>query len=362
MKRGIDQVSAWLLATVLAGATYGVVYGVARFAARPHGGHGAHDEHGAAPPGHGGEHDAPGGHAEAPHGAASGHTAPADDHGKAHGDAAHPAPASDGHSGGHGDAHGGGHGEKATGKGHDDAAHRAREDGRAAAALDSAVPWDYRGSTGPDHWGELSASYLLCKTGKRQSPVDIDQTAAGGKLLPLRFHYKKGEAELRYNGRALSVLAQNRGIGLDVEGERYDFVRMDVHAPSQHKISGLPYDLELSFLHKDASGRWVIVNVLVEEGVQNAGLEGLVALLPLRGDSAELASFDPEALLPQKRTYYRYDGSLTTPPCSEGSVQLVMTRAIEASSRQVDALVGVLGFNSRPVQALNGRKVLKSAR
>jgi carbonic anhydrase len=359
MKRGIDQVSAWLLATVLAGATYGVVYGVARFAARPHDGHGAHDEHGAAPPGHGAEHDAQGGHAEAPHGAVSGHGAPGGGHDGGHGgDAAHTAPASDGH----GEEHGDGHGEKATSKGHDGAALRSREDGRSFAALDSAVPWDYRGSTGPDHWGELSASYLLCKTGKRQSPVDIDQTAAGGKLLPLRFHYKKGEAELRYNGRALSVVPQDRGIGLDVEGERYDFVRMDLHAPSQHKISGLPYDLELSFLHKDASGRFVIVNVLVEEGVQNAGLEGLVALLPMRGDSAALASFDPEALLPQKRTYYRYDGSLTTPPCSEGTIQLVMTRAIEASSRQVDALVGVLGFNARPVQALNGRKVLKSTR
>lgn len=359
MKRGIDQVSAWLLATVLAGATYGVVYGVARFAARPHDGYGAHDEHGAAPSGHGGEHDAQGSHAEAAHSAAPGHGVPADGHGRAHGDdAGHTAPASDGH----GKEHGDGHGEKATSKGHDDAAHRSREDGRSFAALDSAVPWDYRGSTGPDHWGELSASYLLCKTGKRQSPVDIDQTAAGGKLLPLRLHYKKGEAELRYNGRTLSVLPQERGIGLDVEGERYDFVRMDMHAPSQHKISGLPYDLELSFLHKDASGRIVIVNVLVEEGVQNAGLEGLVALLPMQGDSAALASFDPEALLPPKRTYYRYDGSLTTPPCSEGTIQLVMTRAIEASSRQVDALVGVLGFNSRPVQALNGRRVLKSTR
>jgi carbonic anhydrase len=360
MKRGLDQVSAWLLATVLAGATFGVVYGVARFAARPHDSHGGQSEHGVAPPGHGGEHAAQGGHAEAPHSEPSGHGAQTDAHGGGHGEDAAPKASASG--AGHGTGHGDDHGDEAKSKGHDDARQRSREEGRSVAALDSAVPWDYRGSTGPDHWGELSSSYLLCKTGKRQSPVDIDQTAAGGKLLPLRFHYKKAEAELRYNGRMLSVLPQDRGLGLDLEGERYDLVRMDVHAPSQHKISGLPYDLELSFLHKDASGRWVVVNVLVEEGVQNAGLEGLVALLPMRGDSVGLAAFDPEALLPQKRTYYRYDGSLTMPPCSEGTVQLVMTRAIEASARQVDALVGVLGFNSRPVQALNGRKVLKSTR
>jgi carbonic anhydrase len=70
---------------------------------------------------------------------------------------------------------------------------------------------------------------------------------------------------------------------------------------------------------------------------------------------------DVDALLPAARTSYRYDGSLTTPPCSEGVKWVVMTTPIQLSKEQVAAFTTIIRDNNRPVQALNGRTVLTDA-
>lgn len=364
MKRGLDQLTAWLLAVALAGTTYGVVYGIVKVSAKLAGGrsndhnsaeshHGSHasedtDKHDT-PAGHGSEHsDGHGDDHNANHG---------DDHGAKHDDA-HDKPEAAPHGS---DQHGDEHDDIKKGKGHDDAALDHSGKATKSAAL-TPEPWGYRGSIGPNHWGKLSSSYVLCDSGKKQSPVDIAETTAGGKLLPIRWHYKPSAGELKQLGDRFTLNLADRGLSIDVEGERYDFVRLDFHAPSQHKFSGLPFDLELSLVHKDGRGQLVIVNVLVEEGAANAPLEELVKRLPVPEKGLELETFDLAQLLPKKRTYYRYDGSLTMPPCSEGVIQIVMTRSIEASARQIDALAGAIGFNARPVQALKGRRVLKSTR
>lgn len=371
MKRGLDQLTAWLLAIGLAGASYGVAYGVIKLSAKFRGAHDNTNDRHASGDGHSAEHSNEHHEAEATAGDhatkhADAHDAAEPTHTKEHHDGEEDhksqnphgkAPASKAKS--HDDH---GHDSDSHGKGHDDALNHRETGAHSARIAETAEPWGYRGSIGPEHWGELSSSYTLCQSGKRQSPVDIAQTTPGGKLLPVRWHYKPTDALLNQGRDRMSLSVADRGLGIDVEGERYDFVRLDFHSPSQHKISGLPYDLELSFMHKDASGQTVIVNVLVEEGVANAPLEELVKSLPITDKGVELKAVDLAQFLPKKRTYYRYDGSLTTPPCSEGVIQLVLTHSIEASTRQIDALSGAIGFNARPVQALKGRRVLKSTR
>lgn len=67
-----------------------------------------------------------------------------------------------------------------------------------------------------------------------------------------------------------------------------------------------------------------------------------------------------EHLLPDNRTHYRYDGSLTTPPCSEGVQGFVLATPVELSAAQIAAFRAVLSGNSRPVQPLNGRPLTET--
>jgi len=65
-------------------------------------------------------------------------------------------------------------------------------------------------------------------------------------------------------------------------------------------------------------------------------------------------------MLPSDRDYYRFDGSLTTPPCTEGVLWLVLKQPVIASKPQIDQFTKVMGHpNNRPVQPVNARKVLK---
>lgn len=67
-----------------------------------------------------------------------------------------------------------------------------------------------------------------------------------------------------------------------------------------------------------------------------------------------------EKLLPSEMNYYRFNGSLTTPPCSEGVRRLVIKKAAQVSKEQVEELYKVMHHNNnRPVQAVNARSVLK---
>jgi len=76
----------------------------------------------------------------------------------------------------------------------------------------------------------------------------------------------------------------------------------------------------------------------------------------------KLQAEDINALLPKEKTYYRFSGSLTTPPCSEGVRWFVLKNYKEVSAVQIEKFVNVMmkGRNNRPVQPLNARKVMKN--
>lgn len=344
LKRGIDQVTAWILAILLTGATGAGIFLLTKWSAGRHAGdegdelsdHGpaaAHGEEHAAPSGH----EAPEAHAEPGHGekAEPAHEEKAE---PAHEEKAPPA-------GEHGEQHGEEHGEA-----------------KPAPKAASKVAWEYKGSSGPDHWGELADAFRTCKTGKRQSPVDIDEPVTNAKMLPIKFHYKEADVVWKNNGHTLAGEMPS-GNFVEVDGDRYDLVQFHFHAPSEHKIAGAPYDMEMHLIHKSAEGKFLEIAVLFEEGKGQKGLTALWKNLPGAGEThPEPIAFDPAALLPAKRTYYHYVGSSTVPPCTEGYKWYVLTSPVEASAKQVDEFVRVVSFNARPVQALNGRKVVKSTR
>jgi carbonic anhydrase len=224
------------------------------------------------------------------------------------------------------------------------------------------VNWAYSGSNGPDHWAGLSPAFKTCDTGKRQSPVDIDAVITNGKLLPLRFHYKPDDVLIKNDGHTIRGDVP-QGSYIEIEGERFDLAHFHFHAPSEHKVSGIPYDLELHYVHKNADGHTAILSILFEEGAEHRALNKIWNVMPLKkGSYDEPVDIDPAAFLPERRLYYTYVGSLTEPPCTEGVRWFVLTTPLHISPKQVDRFVNVAKFNARPVQPLSGRKVQKSTR
>ena len=78
-------------------------------------------------------------------------------------------------------------------------------------------------------------------------------------------------------------------------------------------------------------------------------------------ETVDGSSFSAGDLLPDEHAYYRYDGSLTTPPCSEGVKWFVLTNPVQMSVAQIDAFRNVVRQNNRPVQPLGDRRVMEVA-
>ena len=144
----------------------------------------------------------------------------------------------------------------------------------------------------------------------------------------------------------------------------YQLVQYHFHSPSEHTVDGKHFPMEMHMVHKSAGGELAVVGVLIAEGAHNAAFAPVWANLPAqKGVETHFPSVnvDVDALLPTARTSFRYDGSLTTPPCSEGVRWIIMTTPIQLSREQVGAFTRLIKDNNRPVQRLNGRSVVTDA-
>lgn len=223
-----------------------------------------------------------------------------------------------------------------------------------------AAHWGYTGDEGPEHWGQLSPEFATCATGKNQSPVDLHGFIES-ELEPIDFHYQVGGDEVLNNGHTIQV-HQAAGSTISLNGHDYELKQFHFHAPSENRIDGHAYPMEGHLVHADADGNLAVVAVMFQEGATNPALEHAWARMPAHaGESQALpAAVDVQGLLPANRDYYRYNGSLTTPPCSEGVVWLVMKHPVTASKAQIEEFAHAMHHpNNRPLQALNARPVLQ---
>eukprot|EP01034_Spumella_vulgaris_P031675 gene31675-39126_t len=229
--------------------------------------------------------------------------------------------------------------------------------GHTAFAAD-ASHWGYTGAEGPDQWAKLSPDNYACN-GKNQSPVDL-KGSIHAALKPLKMDYKAGGNEVLNNGHTLQV-GFTPGSALWLDGERFELKQYHFHAPSENLIGGVSYPLEVHLVHADKDGNLAVVAVMFKEGAENKALAALWPQLPKEAGvkTALSTPLSAAALLPAKHAYYRFSGSLTTPPCSEGVRWLVMKNPVTVSKAQVAEFAEVIHHpNNRPVQALNGRPVL----
>ncbi len=230
----------------------------------------------------------------------------------------------------------------------------------APAALAEGPPhWTYEGPEGPEFWGTLSQDYALCSTGKQQSPVNIPASAAVNPA-DLKFDYKPSQLNILNNGHTIQAM-MDPGSTLTVDGVAYKLVQFHFHNPSEHEANGKLDAMELHLVHQNAQGGLAVVGVWIEPGAENKALAPVFSNLPKQVQDAKPvpgATVNAADFLPATQTYYRYDGSLTTPPCTQGVKWLMMSTPVTASAEQLAAYKTIMYPTNRPVQPLNGRPFL----
>jgi carbonic anhydrase len=229
-----------------------------------------------------------------------------------------------------------------------------------AVSAGHAAHWAYEGPGGPEHWGNLKDEYRACGAGRQQSPIDIDNAGAS-RMLPISFHYKVSVIELVNNGHTVQA-NYGKGSYITVGDERFDLLQFHFHTPSEHRVAGRSFPMEIHFVHRNAQGRLAVVGVLIAPGEESLAAREIWDRLPAAPHSKSSdahALINARDLMPTESRYFRYAGSLTTPPCSEQVDWYVLQQPMTFSIEQIGRIRGIMGGNARPVQARNGRYLLQ---
>lgn len=241
---------------------------------------------------------------------------------------------------------------KSDGHGKADDKHAKADDKKGGAH--AAPHWGYEGEMGPEKWGK---EFPTCAKGKSQSPLDIRGPFVKGRMV-VTADYKEGALRMLNNGHTIQVNV-NPGSKLRIDGIAYDLLQFHFHRPSEEKIDGKPLAMVVHFVHKNAEGKLAVLGVLLKEGNENPGIKTLWTHMPkAEGPEVEVegVKFNPGNLLPKEFDFYSYEGSLTTPPCTEGVRFFILKTPVNVAKEQVADFPFKL--NARPVQPQNGREIV----
>jgi len=232
----------------------------------------------------------------------------------------------------------------------------------AHAGADTGVHWGYTGMSAPEYWGELSPRYEMCKIGKNQSPVDIRaQDAYDVNLEQLIFsYYAKTTHVSKSHGVKVAV---DPGNFIVIDGNKFKLKQFHFHSPSETMLNGRSFPLEAHFVHVSDNGQIAVIAVFFEYGKNNPLLERIFRKAPAVENIESSLVFKPKEIMqlfPENREYYRYNGSLTTPPCTEGVRWIVMKKPLTVSKKQIKRFKELVPYNNnRPIQPVNARVILK---
>lgn len=224
--------------------------------------------------------------------------------------------------------------------------------------------WAYKGETNPKHWKELAGD-AACG-GQVQSPINIITSDAINGISGLKLsdiHYQK-ETIINHvinNGHSIEYVFEGGENYVIVKGKRYDLAQFHFHAMSEHAIDGVHYPLVKHMVHVSKDNEYVVFAVLFKEGKENKSFNFLESFLPIKqGEKKAIGKvYDFTKDLPSTFDHFAYTGSLTTPPCTEGVNWFIFTQPEILSSSEVKALADLMPLNNfRPIQPLNGRKII----
>ncbi|ROP57987.1 carbonic anhydrase [Enterobacter sp. BIGb0383] len=229
-----------------------------------------------------------------------------------------------------------------------------------AAAL--AAHWGYEGGESPEHWGDMDDAFKTCRAGMNQSPINIDVTFRA-QVAPLVTHYTDGPITLLNNGHTIQAgMRPETQNSITLDNTTWTLQQFHFHAPSENTVHGKHYAMEMHLVHTNAEGEIAVVAVMFDKGPANPELDDLWQNMPAQAEqnAALKPDLDINKLLPTNKTYWRFSGSLTTPPCSEGVSWLVLKHPLTLSSAQLEKFTGTMHHdNNRPVQPLHGRVVVE---
>lgn len=222
--------------------------------------------------------------------------------------------------------------------------------------------WAYSGHhDGPARWARLDPTFEACAAGTHQSPINIAQTVRA-ELAPLDFRYGHVAPTLVNNGHTVQVNVPP-GQWLQVGDERYELLQLHFHTPSEESVGGKRASMVAHFVHRSDQGQLGVVAVLLQPGRHaHRSYAPLFEHLPRTGESITVQGLELDLgqLLPERRSYYAYEGSLTTPPCTEGVKWHVLKQPVLLAPQQIKAFRRLFNANARPIQSARGRVVLES--
>ncbi|XP_047398082.1 carbonic anhydrase 12 isoform X3 [Sciurus carolinensis] len=229
--------------------------------------------------------------------------------------------------------------------------------------------WTYVGPNGEKSW---SKKYPLCG-GLLQSPIDLhsDILQYDASLVPLEFQgYNVSATEqlnLTNDGHSVRLILRSDMHIQGLHSHRYSATQLHLHwgnrndpRGSEHTISGKPFAAELHIVHynsdlypnvstaSDKTEGLAVLAVLIEMGSFNPSYDKIFSHLQhvkYKGQQVLIPGFNIEELLPERPAeYYRYEGSLTTPPCHPTVLWTVFRNPVQISQEQLLALETALYF------------------
>lgn len=284
------------------------------------------------------------------------------------------------------------------------------------AAHEECPSWSYFGLNGPSHWQELCDYFIECGTGLHQSPIniDLDRIVVDPTLGPVVFDYMD-MAELnasqdddtegtrrrrsRFNSagndetplattstalvsrdiikrHGVNELFENNGHTIEMvwrpkgdfisggpleEGKQFHLAQFHFHSPSENFFHGLEHPLEVHMVHAAADGTLAVVAVFFEESdvSHDDFLRTLATNIPDPHHESFVEAPDLKKLVLDsfRDGYYYFEGSLTTPPCTEGVHWIVARRVLPATYDELQVFRFSLIDNHRPKQHLNDRVI-----
>ena len=224
-----------------------------------------------------------------------------------------------------------------------------------------APDWGYWGPGAPNNWGSLAPEFDLCATGVRQSPIDLWGWVENPAAPALLFDYSGNAQEINHNGMIAHV-EYGSGNTLTVGANTYTLASMHVHVHAEHQVEGQLFPAEMHLVHRKEGGFLGVVGQLFRLGEADPMLQALIDAYPEPGQTIRSGfTLNAAQFVPDDRGYFHYDGSLTTPPCTEGVDWYVLRDIRTTSQEQVNRIAALHnGFNHRPIQARNGRTLIKS--
>lgn len=239
----------------------------------------------------------------------------------------------------------------------------AKEEASKPEAKSPEVHWGYTGAGGPNHWGELAPDHTTCKLGKTQSPINITKSTKAD-LPPLQFDYHAIPLVIQNNGHTIKIDTQEAG-NLTIGSDSYQLQQFHFHVPAEEAINGKHADMVVHLVHANAQNQLTVVAIFLNADAKDANplIETMWKELPAKSGEPQAhqeVQVEVLQLLPKNLHYYTYEGSLTTPPCTEGVKWIVLKDPVSITKKELAVFHKLYHHNARPVQPL-GERVVQSS-